>query len=95
MQARYEEHNTGWFFLCIPIIQEQTREIELCADVFSKHYPDLKEFVKKAMYWIKSPSDNQQEVLKFLSDDAALFLTKVDRWMDKYNPDRVQEMHRC
>jgi hypothetical protein len=82
------------FCLCIPITQEQTREIELCADVFSKHYPDLKKFVKKAMYWIKLPSGNQQEVLKFLNDDVDLFLSKVDRWMDKYNPDRVQEMHR-
>lgn len=82
------------FCLCMPIIQEQTREIKLCADVFSKHYPDLKEFVRKTMFWIKSPSGNQQEVLKFLSDDAALFLAKVDRWMDKYNPDRAQEMPR-
>ena len=82
------------FCLCMPIIQEQTREITLCADVFSKHYPDLKEFVRKTMYWIKSPSGNQQEVLKFLNDDVNLFLSKVDRWMDKYNPDRVKEMHR-
>lgn len=82
------------FCLCMPIIQEQTREIKLCADVFSKHYPDLKEFVKKTMYWIKSPSGNQKEVLKFLNDDVDLFLSKVDRWMDMYNPDRAQEMHR-
>lgn len=82
------------FCLCMPIIQEQTREIKLCAEVFSKHCPDLKEFVKKTMCWIKSPSDDQQEVLKFLNDDVDLFLSKVDRWMDKYNPDRVQEMHR-
>lgn len=82
------------FCLCMPIIQEQTREIKLCAEVFSKHYPDLKEFVKKTMCWIKSPSDNKQEILKFLNDDVDLFLSKVDRWMDKYNPGRLHEMPR-
>jgi hypothetical protein len=37
---------------------------------------------------------NKQEMLKCFNDDADLFLSKVDRWMDQYNPDKVQEMHR-
>ena len=82
------------FCLCMPTIKEQTRDIDLCADIFSKHYPDMERTVKQAMVWIDKPSINSSDIVMFLEHEGALFLQKVDRWMEKYNPERQQEMPR-
>lgn len=82
------------FCLCMPIIQEQTRDIDLCAKVFSKYYPDMVHITKQAIIWTQNPSSNSAEIIDFLDNDGALFLTKVDCWMEKYNPKRKQELSR-
>ena len=52
------------FCLCVPIVQVQTREIKLCAKVFSRYYCDMTKFIHKALDLSEQPSELAEEVLE-------------------------------
>lgn len=82
------------FCLCIPIIHQQTRDIDLCAEVFLKHYPGMQGVIERALTWIQKPSSSASDIIQYLDDSGASFLSEVDHWMERYNPERLQELPR-
>ncbi|PHQ78837.1 MAG: hypothetical protein COB66_08080 [Coxiella sp. (in: Bacteria)] len=82
------------FCLCMPTIQEQTRDIDLCAQIFFKYYPDIHYIVDLALNWVQTPSCDPHEIIRFLENDGNIFLSKVDLWMMQHNPKRFHELSR-
>jgi len=82
------------FCLVMALIEEYTRDIDLCAKVLTQHYPNMTNSIHQAVNWIDHPITNEHELLNFLNDFGSIFLHEVDRWMDYHNPKRAQELPR-
>ena len=68
-----------------------TRDIDLSASYFIKHFPDYEPEMKQAMQWIESPIDDAQELMDFLDTFGAWLIAECDEWLDQHNPDRYLE----
>jgi len=68
-----------------------TRDTDISAQYFIKHFPDYKPEVKQAIAWVESPTDERQDILDFLDTFGAWLIAECDGWLDGYNPERDLE----
>lgn len=62
-----------------------TRDLGLCFELFSKHYPDKKEFMKKALTLALTPTNNTVEIKKIF-DSLANWLVKEGKHLKLIPP---------
>jgi hypothetical protein len=65
-----------------------TRDIDLCCEVFSKHYPGHAADMRRALALARQPSTNAGEVLTFLDSWGSWMIRQADIWLDRHNPHR-------
>jgi hypothetical protein len=82
------------FCLCVPILQEETKNMHLSALLFSEVYPHMEKIVSQAIFWAQYPLLDAYTVIVFLNNEGSELLLEVDRWMKLYNSNHLQELPR-
>ncbi len=65
-----------------------TRDIDLCCDIFGRHYPDRAGDMRRALDLAHQPAGDAATVLRFLAEWGGWLLAQADAWLDRYNPRR-------
>jgi len=68
-----------------------TRDIDLSARYFIKHFPDYEPEIGQAVQWIEFPTGDVQALIDFLDTFGAWLIAECDDWLDQHNPDRYFE----
>jgi hypothetical protein len=82
------------FCLCVPVIQEETRNVHLSVLLFSEIYPHMEKIVSQAVFWSQYPSSDTCKITDFLNNEGSEMLLEVERWMNLYNSKRLQNLPR-
>lgn len=64
-----------------------TRDLDLCAEAFSRHYPHQAAAAKHALEYIDNPPDDPARFLTFLQQYGSWMVDQCDKWLDEHNPD--------
>lgn len=65
-----------------------TRDIDLCCDIFAKHYPGHASDMRRALDLARQPVSDAETVLRFLGYWGDWIITHANIWLDRYNPQR-------
>lgn len=65
-----------------------TRDIDLCCDIFARHYPGHAADMRRALDRARQPSADAGELLRFLDSWGGWMIEQADAWLERYNPRR-------
>lgn len=64
-----------------------TRDLDLCCEVFGRHYPGHAASMRQALDYARRPAQ-AGETLPFLEAWGEWMVRHADQWLDRYNPGR-------
>jgi hypothetical protein len=68
-----------------------TRDLDLCAAIFSQHYPAYAGSIQQALAYARQPTDDVVTLRRFM-DSLDWLRALADVWLDQHNPDRDMAM---
>ncbi|MBA2176227.1 nucleotidyltransferase [Halobacillus locisalis] len=68
-----------------------TRDLYPAYELFSKHYPEKEQEMRRALWYSINPLSNPEEILEFLNGFGSWMEMEKEKWLDVHNPTR--EMH--
>jgi uncharacterized protein len=73
--------------------QTYTRDLYPAYDLFSKHYPEQKKEMEKALLLAINPSEEPAEITSFLkSGFGTWIMEEADKWMKEHNPTGMKHL---
>lgn len=80
------------FFLNMQKDNKFTPDVDLCFHQFIKHYPEQTVNMEKAVNYSKNPTTDKEELIMFLNSFGRWIIAEDNRWLDKYNPTRKNQL---
>lgn len=79
--------------LALVIVQEQsyTRDLFPAFKLFSRHYPEKEQEMRKALWYAINPLSKSEEILKYLDSFGDWMESETENWLKVYNP--TKEIH--
>ncbi|WP_421378356.1 nucleotidyltransferase domain-containing protein [Bacillus salacetis] len=70
-----------------------TRDLYPAYKLFSKHFPEQKEEMEKALLYAINPSEDPVEISSFLKDGLGKWMMEeADKWLKEHNPTELKQL---
>jgi hypothetical protein len=69
-----------------------TRDLKLCYEYFSRHYPERADTMRQVLDLAIEPTSDRATVLRVLHTFGGWMIAEADNWLARHNPAKIVEM---